>query len=123
MVIDLETVLAVAPGLVDVHVQQIGVEPLAGSERIVGAAESAGWRAKYPNHPALEILPQAVPAPLVSAATGGRIALLLPLTGPAANQATTVRDGFQSAYDQSRSTRFYDYHAHRTSSLDHQSRA
>jgi outer membrane PBP1 activator LpoA protein len=65
-----------------------------------GAAESAGWRARYPNHPALEILPQAVPAPLVSAAAGGRIALLLPLTGPAANQATTVRDGFQSAYDQ-----------------------
>ena len=65
-----------------------------------GAAESAAWRARYPNHPALEILPQAIPAPLVSAAAGGRIALLLPLTGPAASQAATVRDGFQSAYDQ-----------------------
>lgn len=64
-----------------------------------GAAESAAWRAKYPNHPALEILPQAIPAPLVSAAPGGRIALLLPLTGPAAGPASTVRDGFQSAYD------------------------
>jgi outer membrane PBP1 activator LpoA protein len=65
-----------------------------------GAAESAAWRARYPNHPALEILPQAIPAPLVSAAPGGRIALLLPLTGPAAGPASTVRDGFQSAYDQ-----------------------
>ncbi|HWW19406.1 MAG TPA: penicillin-binding protein activator [Steroidobacteraceae bacterium] len=64
------------------------------------AAESAAWRAKYPNHPALEILPQAIPAPLVSAAPGGRIALLLPLTGAAASQAAIVRDGFQSAYDQ-----------------------
>jgi hypothetical protein len=67
---------------------------------LTGAAESAAWRAKYPNHPALEILPQAVPAPLVSATPGGRVALLLPLTGAAATQAATVRDGFQSAYDQ-----------------------
>jgi outer membrane PBP1 activator LpoA protein len=65
-----------------------------------GAAESAAWRAKYPNHPAQEVLQQALPAPLVSAAPGGRVALLLPLTGAAANQASTVRDGFQSAYDQ-----------------------
>jgi outer membrane PBP1 activator LpoA protein len=67
---------------------------------LTGGAESAAWRAKYPNHPALEILPQAIPAPLVSAAPGGRIALLLPLTGAAASQATMVRDGFQSAFDQ-----------------------
>jgi outer membrane PBP1 activator LpoA protein len=67
---------------------------------LTGAAEAAAWRAKYPNHPALEILPQALPAPLVSAAPGGRIALLLPLTGAAAALAATVRDGFQSAYDQ-----------------------
>jgi uncharacterized protein len=67
---------------------------------LTGAAESAAWRAKYPNHPALEILPQAVPAPLVSATPGGRVALLLPLTGAAAAQATIVRDGFQSGYDQ-----------------------
>jgi outer membrane PBP1 activator LpoA protein len=65
-----------------------------------GAAEAEAWRSKYPNHPALEMLPQAIPAPLVSAAPGGRIALLLPLTGAAASQAATVRDGFQSAYDQ-----------------------
>jgi outer membrane PBP1 activator LpoA protein len=67
---------------------------------LAGGAQAAAWRAKYPNHPALEILPQALPAPLVSAAAGGRIALLLPLTGPAGTLAATVRDGFQSAYDQ-----------------------
>jgi outer membrane PBP1 activator LpoA protein len=63
------------------------------------AAEAAAWRAKYPNHPAQEMLQQAIPAPLVSAAPGGRVALLLPITGTAANQAAVVRDGFQSAYD------------------------
>ncbi|HEY4975675.1 MAG TPA: penicillin-binding protein activator, partial [Steroidobacteraceae bacterium] len=67
---------------------------------LIGEAEAASWRAKYPNHPALEVLAQALPPPLVVAAPGGRIALLLPLTGPAAGQAATVRDGFLSAYYQ-----------------------
>ena len=67
---------------------------------LIGEAEAAGWRAKYPNHPALEVLAQALPPPLVVAAPGGRIALLLPLTGPASGQAATVRDGFLSAYYQ-----------------------
>jgi outer membrane PBP1 activator LpoA protein len=65
---------------------------------LIGEAEAAAWRAKYPNHPALEVLSQALPPPLVTAAPGGRIALLLPLSGPAAGQAATVRDGFLSAY-------------------------
>lgn len=67
---------------------------------LIGEAEAASWRAKYPNHPALEVLSQALPPPLVTAATGGRIALLLPLSGAAAGQAATVRDGFLSAYYQ-----------------------
>jgi outer membrane PBP1 activator LpoA protein len=67
---------------------------------LIGEAEAASWRAKYPNHPALEVLTQALPPPLVVAAAGGRIALLLPLTGAAAGQAATVRDGFLSAYYQ-----------------------
>jgi outer membrane PBP1 activator LpoA protein len=67
---------------------------------LIGEAEAASWRAKYPNHPALEVLAQALPAPLVAARPGGRIALLLPLSGPAAAQAATVRDGFLSAYYQ-----------------------
>ena len=66
---------------------------------LIGEAEAASWRAKYPNHPALEVLAQALPAPLVVVA-GGRIALLLPLSGAAAGQAATVRDGFLSAYYQ-----------------------
>ena len=65
-----------------------------------GEAEAAAWRARYPNHPALEVLSQALPAPLVAPAAGGRIALLLPLSGAAAGQAATVRDGFLSAYYQ-----------------------
>jgi hypothetical protein len=67
---------------------------------LIGESEAASWRAKYPNHPALEVLAQALPPPLVMAAAGGRIALLLPLSGAAAGQAATVRDGFLSAYYQ-----------------------
>jgi uncharacterized protein len=68
---------------------------------LTGGAEAAAWRAKYPNHPAAEILPQAVAAPLVATTTANtRVALLLPLTGPAAGQAGTIRDGFQAAYEQ-----------------------
>jgi outer membrane PBP1 activator LpoA protein len=67
---------------------------------LVGEAEAASWRARYPNHPALEVLAQALPPPLVVTAPGGRIALLLPLTGPAQAQAATVRDGFLSAFYQ-----------------------
>jgi hypothetical protein len=70
----------------------------AGS--LLSEAEATGWRAKYPNHPATEVLGQALPAPLVAAAPGGRAALLLPLSGPASGQAATVRDGFLSAYYQ-----------------------
>jgi outer membrane PBP1 activator LpoA protein len=67
---------------------------------LIGEAEAASWRARYPDHPALEVLAQALPPPLPAPAAGGRIALLLPLSGPAAAQAATVRDGFLSAYYQ-----------------------
>ena len=67
---------------------------------LIGEPEAASWRAKCPNHPALEVLAQALPPPLVISAPGGRTALLLPLTGAAAGQAATVRDGFLSAYYQ-----------------------
>jgi uncharacterized protein len=63
-------------------------------------SEAARWRAKYPNHPALEVLSMALPLPLPPSAPGGRVAVLLPLTGGAAEQAATVRDGFLSAYYQ-----------------------
>jgi len=58
---------------------------------------AARWRASYPNHPALDVLGQAFPSPLITLSPGGRVALLLPLTGPAAGQASAVRDGFLSA--------------------------
>lgn len=64
---------------------------------LANAALAAHWRAAYPNHPALDVLPQAFPSPLINAAPGARVALLLPLSGPAAAQAAAVRDGFLSA--------------------------
>jgi outer membrane PBP1 activator LpoA protein len=63
-------------------------------------AEAARWRGRYPNHPAIEVLPQAFPSQLPVTGLGARVALLLPLTGPASAQASTVRDGFMSAYYQ-----------------------
>ncbi len=63
-------------------------------------SQLASWRARYPGHPALEILSREFPTPLAAIAPGGRVALLLPLTGPATDQAATVRDGFLSAYYQ-----------------------
>ncbi|HEY6452084.1 MAG TPA: penicillin-binding protein activator [Steroidobacteraceae bacterium] len=65
---------------------------------LTAEADAARWRAKYPNHPALEVLSQALPAPMVPNVVGARVALLLPLSGPAAAQAAVVRDGFLSAY-------------------------
>ena len=61
-------------------------------------SEAGRWRAKYPNHPALEVLSQALPSALTPTVVGARVALLLPLSGPASAQASTVRDGFLSAY-------------------------
>jgi outer membrane PBP1 activator LpoA protein len=58
---------------------------------------AARWRASYPNHPALDVIGQAFPSPLITFSPGGRVALLLPLTGPASGQASAVRDGFLSA--------------------------
>jgi len=65
---------------------------------LTGNTDAARWRARYPNHPATEILAQAFPLPLPSPTSVGRVALLLPLTGATAGVAATVRDGFMSAY-------------------------
>jgi outer membrane PBP1 activator LpoA protein len=65
---------------------------------LTAEADAARWRSKYPNHPGLEVLSQALPSPLTTSVSGAKIALLLPLTGAAAAQASTVRDGFLSAY-------------------------
>lgn len=76
------------------------VAPSRGGASLTSSAESARWRAKYPGHPATELLSQALPTPLPTVTPGGKVALLLPLTGNAASQAATVRDGFLSAYYQ-----------------------
>lgn len=67
---------------------------------LTAEAEAARWRSRYPDHPGNEVLSQALPAQLPVTGLGGRVALLLPLTGAASAQASTVRDGFMSAYYQ-----------------------
>ncbi|MGH8205436.1 MAG: penicillin-binding protein activator [Steroidobacteraceae bacterium] len=71
--------------------------PRSRAASLANAALAARWRALYPGHPALAILSEAFPTPPISTAPGSRIALLLPLSGPAGAQGTTVRDGFLSA--------------------------
>src|SRR6185437_4127148 len=61
------------------------------------ATLAARWRARFPNHPAQAVLDQAFPAPLAVNAPGGRVALLLPLSGPYGVDGMMVRDGFLSA--------------------------
>ena len=71
-------------------------------------ADVDAWRSRYPNHPASEIvrselLSQQIQQPPLTggnAGNGARIALLLPITGRQAAAATTVRDGFMTAYYQ-----------------------
>jgi len=87
-----------------------------GSMSLNGAALAARWHSQYPDHPANSILAQAFPAPLVSAAPGTRVALLLPLTGAASPQGSTVRDGFLSAYYQLPAAGRPDLHLYDTGS-------
>jgi outer membrane PBP1 activator LpoA protein len=67
----------------------------------LGAARIAGFRARFPNHPALEPLAQ---EPTIGTPTGSglpaaaHVALLLPTSGRAAGAGTQIRDGFLTAY-------------------------
>jgi outer membrane PBP1 activator LpoA protein len=70
-------------------------------------ADVDAWRSRYPNHPASdivrsELLSQQMQQPTIvgGGAPGAHIALLLPITGRNAVAATTVRDGFMTAYYQ-----------------------
>ena len=71
-------------------------------------ADIDAWRSRYPNHPAGDIvrsqlLGQQFQQPAIVSGGGGagaHIALLLPITGRQAAAATTVRDGFMTAYYQ-----------------------
>jgi len=65
---------------------------------LTGGAEASRWRARYPGHPATELLMQALPAALTGSGTVTRIALLLPVV--ARSEAQIVRDGFRYALEQ-----------------------
>ena len=73
-------------------------------------ADVDAWRSRYPNHPANDIVRsellsqqfhQQQPTIIGGGAAGGaHIALLLPISGRNSAAATTVRDGFMTAYYQ-----------------------
>jgi len=70
-------------------------------------ADIDAWRSRYPNHPANEVVrtellghPMQQPNIVAGMPGGAHIALLLPITGRTAAAATTVRDGFMTAYYQ-----------------------
>jgi outer membrane PBP1 activator LpoA protein len=67
------------------------------SSSLTGAAQAAQWRARYPGHPATELLAQALAVPLAGVGGARHVALLLPLTGRTSAAAATLRDGFQAA--------------------------
>ena len=76
------------------------IATVARGSSLTSDSEAARWRSHYPNHPGNDVLSQAFPTQLPLTGLGARVALLLPLTGPASAQASTVRDGFMSAYYQ-----------------------
>jgi outer membrane PBP1 activator LpoA protein len=61
-------------------------------------ADLAKWRAQYPSHMASALIPKAITGPSLAHEQPERIALLLPLTGPYAQQGEAVRRGFYAAY-------------------------
>jgi uncharacterized protein len=72
-------------------------------------ADVDAWRARYPNHPANDVVRsellsqhfQQQPSIVgTNVSGGGLIALLLPISGRTAAAAITVRDGFMTAYYQ-----------------------
>ncbi len=71
-----------------------------GGASLNGAAEAARWRARYPDHPATELLAGALPAALPVASQLRKIALLLPVSGQAAGYAATIHAGFDFALQQ-----------------------
>ena len=71
-------------------------------------ADVDAWRSRYPNHPASDIVRsellsqqyQQQPQPTIVSGGGAHIALLLPISGRNGTIATTIRDGFMTAYYQ-----------------------
>jgi outer membrane PBP1 activator LpoA protein len=74
---------------------------MMGSNRgasLTGSGGASQWRARYPDHPAAELINEALPPSLAATGSINRIALLLPLT--ASPEARIIRDGFQFAITQ-----------------------
>jgi outer membrane PBP1 activator LpoA protein len=70
-------------------------------------ADVDAWRSRYPNHPASDIVRSELLSqqyqqqqPTIVAGGGAHIALLLPISGRNGAIATTIRDGFMTAYYQ-----------------------
>jgi len=71
-----------------------------GGASLNGGSDAARWKARYPNHPATELLGAALPKPLPIASELHKVALLLPVTGAAAGYAATIHAGFDYAWQQ-----------------------
>ncbi len=72
----------------------------SGGASLTGSAEAARWRARYPDHPATELLAGALAGPLPMASQLRKVALLLPISGQAAHYAATIHAGFDYAWQQ-----------------------
>ncbi|MGB8693521.1 MAG: penicillin-binding protein activator, partial [Steroidobacteraceae bacterium] len=80
---------------------ELGAMASDGAGASINAAiEAARWRARYPEHPATELLAAALPAVLPVSGRVHKIALLLPLSGQAAGYAAIIKSGFDFAYQQ-----------------------
>jgi hypothetical protein len=78
---------------------ELGPLAAAAAQRGGVAPALAAWRARYPGHPASELVRAETTAATSSAVLGvaGHVAVLLPLSGRAAAAAAQVRDGLQAA--------------------------
>lgn len=71
----------------------------SGGASLSAGADAARWRARYPDHPATELLASALPGPLPSTQLR-QVALLLPISGQAAHYAAAIQAGFDYAVQQ-----------------------
>ena len=74
---------------------------MAQTTRQSGSAWSQGladWQRQFPGHPAISIVGGTVDIPAPRFERPSRVALLLPLSGPARPAGVAVRDGFLGAY-------------------------
>ena len=78
----------------------LGAIASSGGASLSAGADAARWHARYPDHPAGELLASALPTPLPTANHLHKLALLLPISGQAAGYAATIHAGFDYAWQQ-----------------------